>query len=128
LQNHTIYPYEASRIIEILFASGKSIITPKDIPLSTIDQEKLIEITAKILSDLKLTRKTSFSSRELHTAYLWQGLNYESDEIEKALKFLSVAPFSVPQKQNDEYSLTDDIESILKKIGLLLQAFNKIGR
>ncbi|TKJ46861.1 hypothetical protein CEE34_06795, partial [Candidatus Aerophobetes bacterium Ae_b3a] len=125
LQNHTIYPYEASRIIEILFASGKGIIIPKDIPPSTIDQEKLIEIVAKILSDVKLTRKTSFSSRELHTAYLWQGLNYESDEIEKALKFLSVAPFSVLQMQNDEYSLTGDIESILKKIGLLLQAFNK---
>jgi len=128
LQNHTIYPYEASRIIEILFASGKGIIIPKNIPPSTIDQEKLIEIVAKILSDVKLTRKTSFSIRELHTAYLWQRLNYEFDEIEKALKFLSVAPFSVLQKQNDEYSLTGDIESILKKIGLLLQAFNKIGR
>jgi hypothetical protein len=127
LQNHTIYPYEASRIIEILFTSGRGIIIPKDIPQSTIDQEKLIEIVTKILSDVKLTRKTSFSSRELHTAYLWQRLNYESDEIEKALKFLSVAPFSVLQKQNDEYSLTGDIEGILKKIGLLLQAFNKIG-
>lgn len=128
LQNHIIYPYEASRIIEILFASGKGIITPKDIPPSTIDQEKLIEVVAKILSDIKLTRKTSFSSRELYIAYSWQGLNYESDEIENALKFLSVVPFGILQKQNDEYSLIGDIESILKKIGLLLQAFNKIGR
>lgn len=128
LQNHTIYSYEPNTIVEILFKSGKSIITPKDIPLSTIDQEKLIEIVAKILSDIKLTRKTSFSSQELHNAYSWQGLNYESDEVENALKFLSVAPFSILQKQNDGYSLTGDIESILKKIGILLQAFNKIGK
>lgn len=128
LQNHTIYPYEPNHIVKILFRSDKEVITSKDIPPSTIDQEELIEIVAKILADIKLTRKTSFSSQELHIAYSWQGLNYESDEIENALKFLSVAPFSVLQKQNDEYSLTGDIESILKKIGLLLQAFNKIGR
>lgn len=128
LQNHIIYPYEPSRIVEILFESGKGIITPEDIPLSTIDQEKLIEIVGKILSDIKKTRKTSFSSQELHSAYSWQGLDYESDEIENALKFLSVAPFSVLQKQNDEYFLTCDIQVILKKIGLLLQAFNQVGR
>ena len=128
LQNYATYPYEPNHIVEILFKSNKNVITPKDIPPSTIDQEKLIEIVAKILSDVKLTRKTSFSSRELYTAYFWQKLNYESDEIEKALKFLSVAPFSVLQKQNDEYSLTGDIEFILKKIGLLLQAFHRIGR
>ena len=128
LQNHAIYPYEMNRIVEILFKSNKDIITAKDIPPSTVDQEKLIDIVAKILSDIKLTKKFSFSSKELHIAYSWQGLDYESDEIENALKFLSVAPFSILQKQNDEYSLTEDIDSILKKVGLLLQAFNKIGR
>ena len=126
LQNHTIYPYEASQIIEILFASDKGVITQKDIPASTVDQEKLIEIVAKILSDIKLTRKTFFTSRELLIAYSWQRPNYESDEIEGALKFLSVAPFSILQKHNEKYSLTGDIESILKKVGLLLQAFNKM--
>ncbi|MBM4339528.1 MAG: hypothetical protein FJ110_08275 [Deltaproteobacteria bacterium] len=128
LQNHSVYPYEPNHIVEILFDSGKVVITPKDILPSTINQEKLIGIVAKILSDLKLTRKTSFSSQGLHNAYSWQSLNYESDEIENALKFLSVAPFSILQKQNDEYTLTGDIDSLLKKIGLLLQAFNKIGR
>ena len=128
LQNHATYPYETNRVVEILFKSDKDVITTKDIPPSTVDQEKLIEIVAKILSDIKLTRIISFSSRELHIAYSWHGLDYESDEIENALKFLSVAPFSVLQKQGDEYSLTGDIESILKKIGLLLQAFNRIGR
>ena len=126
LQNHATYPYEPNHVVEILFKSDKDVITPKDIPPSTICQEKLIEIVAKILSDIKLTRKTSFSSQELHSAYSWQRLNYESDEIENALKFLSVAPFSILQKQNDEYSLIGDIESILKKIGILLQAFNEI--
>jgi len=128
LQNYATSPYDPNHIVEILFKSDKGIITPKDIPPSTIDQEKLIEIVAKILSDITLTRTTSFSVLELHIAYSWQGFNYESDEIENALKFLSVAPFSVLQKQDDNYSLTGDIEFILKKIGLLLQAFNKIGR
>lgn len=128
LQNHAIYPYETARIIEILFGSGKNIITPADIPPSTIDQEKLIEIVAKILSDIKRIRKTSFSSQDLHNAYSWQGLNYELDEIENALKFLSAVPFNMIQKQNDKYHLTGDIEFIIRKIGLLLQAFNKMGR
>lgn len=128
LQNNTVYPYEVSRIIEILFASGKGVVTPKDIPASTIDQEKLIQIVSRILGDVKLNRKTSFSCQNLHNAYSWQGLNYESDEIENALKFLSTAPFNIIQKQNDDYSLTGDIESILKRIGLLLQAFNRIER
>lgn len=128
LQNHTIYPYELGRIVEILFESGKSIITPNDVPPSTTDQEKLIEIVAKVLSDIKRTRKNSCSSRDLHNAYSWQGLNYEIDDIENALKFLSVEPFSILRKQDDKYSLMSDIESILKKIGLLLQAFNKMER
>jgi len=100
----------------------------KEIPQSTIDQEKLIEIVAKILSDVKQTRKTSFSSQELHIAYSWQGLNYKTDEIENALEFLSVVPFNILQKQVDKYSLTIDIEALLKKIGLLLQSFSKIRR
>lgn len=128
LQNHVVYPYEPNTIVEILFESGKNVIISENIPPSTIDQEKLIEIIAKILSDLKLTRKTSFSSHALHNAYLWQGLNYEPDEIENALKFLSTAPFNILQKQDNEYSLTGDIESLLKKTGLLLQAFSIIGR
>lgn len=126
LQNHKNYPYELNTIVDILFESGKSVITRKDIPSSTNVHKRLIEIVAKILSGIKFTGKTSFSSRELYIAFSWQGLNYEPDEIENALKFLSVAPFSILQKQNDEYSLTGDIEYILKKIGLLLQAFNKM--
>lgn len=124
LQNHAIYPYELDRIVEILFESGKYVITPEDVRPSTIDQQKLIEIVARLLSDIKLAGKTSFSSQELHIAYSWRGLNYESDEIENALEFLSAVPFSILQKENDEYSLTSSIESILKKIGLLLQAFS----
>lgn len=128
LQNHTIYPYETSRIIDILFLPDKAIITSNDIPSSTIDQEKLVEITSKILSDIKLTNKFSFTSRELFSAYSWQNLNYEPDEIERALEFLSTVPFNILQKRDNEYSLTSDIKIILKKIGLLLEAFNKIGR
>jgi len=126
LQNHAIYPYDLIKIVKILFESDKSVITPKDIPSSTIDYQELIEIVAKILSDIKLTGKTSFSSQELHIAYSWQGLDYEVDKIETALDFLSTAPFSILQKQTEEYSLTNNIEFILKKIGLLLQSFNKM--
>jgi hypothetical protein len=131
LQNHVIYPYELDRIVEILFESGKSIITPNDIPPSTIDQEKLIDIVAKTITILKNFEKANiptFSANNIRIALLGQGVNYDVDEIENALKFLSVVPFNILQMQNDEYSLTGDIESILKKVGLLLQAFSKIGR
>ncbi len=127
LKNHAIYPYETNRIVDILFKSEKDVITPKDIPSSTIDQEKLIKIVSKILSDIKLTGKISFSIQELHIAYSWQKLNYELDEIKNALRFLSTTPFNLLQKQDEKYYLTGDIESILKKIGLLSQAFKMIG-
>jgi len=48
LQNHAIYPYEPVRIVKILFKSGKYVITPEDIPPSTTDQQRLIEIVDKI--------------------------------------------------------------------------------
>lgn len=128
LQNHAIYPYEPYKIVKILFESGRYVITPRDIPPSTIEQEKLIELIAKILSDIKLTRRTSFFSRELQSAYSWQALDYSTDDIENALIFLSEPPFNIIQKADDKYSLTDSIEPILKKISLLLQAFNKMER
>ena len=86
LQNHAGYPYEPSRVIEILFKSGKHIITANDVPQSTVDQKKLIAIVAKILSDIKLPVKRSFTAEELHIAYQFQRLDYKRDEIEDALK------------------------------------------
>ncbi len=128
LRNHAVFPYQPSAIIDVLFGSGKNIITPRDVPPSTIGQKELIEVTAKILSDIKSTGKTSFSPGELHTAYQWQRPSYGLDDIEGALKFLSTPPLRVLQKRDNEYSLTDNIESILKKIGLLLEAFKQMQR
>jgi hypothetical protein len=132
LQNHVVYPYKPDRIVDILFKSGRSIITPDDIPPSTIEQKKLIEVVAKTIPILKHFEKanmTTFSANNLRIALLGQGLNYSVDEIEDALKFLSTSPFSIIlQKQNDKYSPTDNIDSILKKIGLLIEAFNRMER
>ncbi|MDI6855919.1 MAG: hypothetical protein QMD21_03940 [Candidatus Thermoplasmatota archaeon] len=131
LQNHATYPYETKRIVEILFDSSKSMITPEDIPPSTIDQEKLIDVVAKTLPILKHFEKANiatFSGNDLRIALLGQGCNYDIDEIENALKFLSTKPFSILQKQHDKYSPTDNIDSILKKVVLLIQAFNKMER
>ncbi|MHC1623802.1 MAG: restriction endonuclease FokI C-terminal domain-containing protein [Candidatus Methanospirareceae archaeon] len=119
LQNHATYPYEPNRIAEILFESGKSIITPEDIPPSTVDQEKLIDVVAKTIPILKHFEKANvapFSGNNLRIALLGQGLNYGIDEIENALKFLSTKPFSILQKQDDKYSPTGNIDSILKKL------------
>jgi len=130
LQNHTVYPYEIEQIVEILFESGKHVITPQDVPPPTIDQEQLIDIVAKTMHILKNFEKANiltFSGNDLRIALLGQGLNYEADEIDNALKFLSTQPFSVLRKQDDEYSLTDKVDSILKKIGLLSQAFNRMS-
>lgn len=127
LLNHSsVYPYDQARIIEILFRADKDVITPNDIPTSTVDQEKLIQIIAKIMSDIKLTGKRSFTSDELQIAYQWQGLNYEIDEIENALRFLSTTPFVILRNEDRKYILTDELNIILRKIGLLLQAFNKL--
>jgi len=58
---------------------------------------------------------SSFSSSDIRMALVGQGCTYKIDDIENALKFLSTQPFSILQKQNDKYFLTDRIESILKK-------------
>jgi len=90
LEYHKKYPYKPDRIVEILFKRpDKTVITPNDIPSPT----KLHKIIAKILSDIKSIKRTSFSSQELYTAYSWQGLSYTLDDIKDALRFLSEAPF-----------------------------------
>ena len=130
LQNHAIYPYETKRIVEILFRSGKSIITRKDIPPSTIDKEKLIDIVANTLQVLKNFEKVDinrFSSNDLRNALVGRGLTCGVDEVEDALKFLSTYPVNILQKQDDKYFLTANIDLILRKIGLLIQAFKRMG-
>ena len=126
LQNHANFPYSKNQIVSILFKSDKTVIKSGDIPPSiTTELARLTDIASKILSDIKKTGKTSFSSKELETAYFWQGLNYKNEEIEEALKFL--VSFNILQKVNNEYELTDTIENILTKIGLLVEVFNKMG-
>ena len=54
-----------------------------------------------------------------------KGLNYNVDEVEDALKFLT-HPLNILQKQDNTYSLTDNIDLILKDIGLLTEALKRI--
>jgi len=95
---------------------GKTVVVRKK---ESINQEKLIEIVAKLLSDIEMIDGRSIE--ELHIAYRLQRLNYETNEIENALKFLSTAPFSIISRQENRYYVPE-----LKKIGLLLQACNKM--
>ena len=125
LQNRELY--EPDRIVEILFKSDKYLITPEDItPSSTV--EDLVKIIANIMPILKNFEKAgmdSFSKDTLRTALIAQGNIFAINVVETALKFLSTTPFSILQKQNDEYSLTSDFESIQRKIGILRQAFER---
>ena len=126
LQNHAKFPYDRDRIVEILFKSDKVRITSRDVPPSIpTDLARLTEIASKILSDIKQTGKTSFSPEELVIAYSWQNLNYKKEEIEQASGFL--VSFNILKKANDKYELVEAIESILKKMSLLVEIFNKIG-
>ena len=130
LQNHATYPYDKNDIIDMIFNSGKYVITPRDILPSTINQKKLIETTAAILKVLKNFEKsniTSFTSEHLRIALVGQGISCEINDIEKSLKFLSDVPFQILKKQVSEYVLPDDMNTILKKICLLANIFNKMG-
>ena len=71
LQNHAKFPYSKKKIINILFESGKTLITSNDIPPINL---KKIEIASRILSQIK--QETSFSSEDL-AAHFWQVLNYK---------------------------------------------------
>lgn len=125
LQNRELY--EPDRIVEILFESGKHLITPEDITLPP-PVKVLIEIIANIMPILKNFEKAgiaSFSKDTLRTALIARGNIFAIDDIDNALKILSTTPFSILQKQNDEYSLTRDFEFIQRKIGILRQAFER---
>ena len=125
LQNREIY--DPDRIVEILFESGKHLITLEDItPSSTV--EDLIKIIANIMPILKNFEKAGkalFSKDTMHTVLIAQGNIFAINDVETALKFLSTTPFSILQKQNDEYSLTSDFESIERNISILRQAFER---
>jgi len=129
LQNHANYPYEKKDIVRMLFESNKSVITPTDILSSTIHQKKLIDTSAKILTILKNFEKngiTSFTSETIRIALIGQGITCDLDDIEKSLKFLSEVPFQILQKHQDEYSLICNMDTMLKRIGLLLAIFHKM--
>lgn len=130
LQNHANYPYEKDDVVSMLFKSNKYIITPDNILPSTIHQQKLIDTSAKILTVLKNFDKsgiTSFTSEIIRIVLISQGITCDTNEIEKSLKLLSEVPFQILQKQQDKYSLTCNIDTMFKRIGLLLDIFNKMG-
>jgi len=113
LKDRDGYLENPSRGIWKITDKGKEYLSSRGISVtsSPIDQEKPIEIVAMILSTLINFEKsgiTLFSNNTIRIALVGQGYNYESDEVENALKFLSTAPFNILQKQNYEYSLTGD--------------------
>jgi hypothetical protein len=97
------------------------------VPLaSPMDEQRLMAIISQILADLKSNRRNSCFVDDLYRAYSWQGLDYQNEEIENALSFMSTQPFQIFQEQGENYVLTDDIEPILHKVELLARAFSKL--
>lgn len=122
LQNHSIYPYDLKHIYTVLFESGKNLITPKNVEPSTKKVGRKIEVLKQILSDLKRSKKSSFTQKFLHDHYLTLGFDYSESEIEDALKFLSNPPFIIFEKEDDRYSMTLETDEIFKRLGMFFEA------
>jgi hypothetical protein len=121
IENHAQYPYELALISAALFESEKTVISPSDIPTSITSQECLIELAARTLNVFKVSRRQSVSVSELLTFYELQGLQYSNADIERSLVFVSSPPFSILRVEGERYVLTADLETVMKKIGLLVK-------
>ena len=128
IENHAQYPYELNSISAALFESDKTVISSTDIPSSLIDENTLIELVASILNVPKMSGRQIITVAELKTFYQLQGYHYSSDEIEKALLFLSIPPLPILQIEPDHFKLTVDFQALLKKIGLLIDIYSRFSR
>jgi len=108
--------------------AGKKYLHSKGHIRSTFAGEKLIEIMSKIISDLRASGKRSFTIKELYNLYQWQGLNYNIEQIENALNFLSTPPITIIKREEEKHFVSDDMNAIIKKMDLLLQVFNRIKK
>ena len=128
IENHAQYPYELALISAVLFESDKTLITPIDIPSSLTDEDTLIELVTKSLNVLKVSGRQSISVGELQTFYELQGTHHSSDEIERALVFLSTPPFLILQREGDKFKLTVSIQTLVKKIGLIVDIYSRFSK
>lgn len=128
IENHAYYPYELALVSAVLFESGKTVISPDDIPSSLIKEDELIELAAGILKILKQSARQFISVNELCTFYGLQGLSYSADEVEKALLYLSNPPFQILHKEGDQFKLSVDFQTLSKRIGLLVEVFSRFSR
>lgn len=128
IENHAQYPYELNAISAALFESDKTVISSTDIPSSLIDEDTLIELSARILNVLKVSGRQTITVTELRTFYELQGLHYSADEIEKALLFLSSPPLLILQSEPDHFKLTVNFQTLVKKIGLLVDIYSRFSR
>lgn len=128
IENHAQYPYELNTITAVLFKSDKTVISSTDIPSSLIDEEKLIELAASILNVLKVSGRKAFTVTELMTYYEFKGLDYNADEIAKALLFLSSPPLLILQSERDQYKITVNFQTLIKKMGLIVDIYSRFSR
>jgi len=124
LQNHMNYPYNPKHIYEMLFESGKTVITSRDIEPSTKNVSQQIDMIKKVLSDLNRLQKSrqKFNIDDAVVAYRWENPAVKKQEIEDALMFLSSPPFNVVKEEDGVYSLTLDFDEIQKRLALLHEA------
>lgn len=128
IENHAQYPYELALISAVLFKSAKTVISSQDIPSSLTNEDNLIELATGTLKILKQSGRQFISVSELCTFYELQGLSHSVDEIEKALLYLSNPPFQILHKEGDKFKLSVNIQTLLKKIGLLVEVFSRFSR
>jgi len=129
--NHSVLPYNCREIFRILFASGKPVVTAKDITYSLEGgrrMERRGEIIRRLLSEECKPRKGSFTAAEMYEGWAeWAGLTYSKDEIEAALKFLSSPPLSVLTETDGRYSYTITPTEAKKKFRVLFEALGDIS-
>lgn len=128
VQNHSQYEYRLEAISSVLFESDKIVITAPDIPNSFTSEESLIELSSRILNVLKVSGVETISAFELRTHFQFQGLQYSADEINNALVFLSTAPFQILRSEGDQFKGGVNIQTLLKKMGLLVEVFSRLSR
>jgi hypothetical protein len=128
IENHAQYPYELALISAVLFESDKTVVTANDIPSSLVNEDTLIQLASDILNILKKSGKESITISKLNTYYELQGQYYSADDIEKALVFLSAQPFQIFQREAEEFKLSVNLQTLTRKIGLLVEIYSRFTK
>lgn len=99
---------------------------PEETKLKTLNdtnanQDRIVEIISFLFKHFYFSKKKAYDEDEFYFYLLH--CNYTKNEIRTALDCLLQPPLNILEKENKTYLLTDEIDSVFKKMIIVLKAY-----